>query len=477
MKYISTRGQAPALNFEQVLLAGLASDGGLYVPETLPQFSKEEIASWAGLSYADLAKKVIAPFVADTIPQADLDAIIDATYGTYQSSGSSPDADNRVFSHDAIAPLKQLDSNLYLLELFHGPTLAFKDFALQLLGRLLDYVLEKRNERVVIMGATSGDTGSAAIEGCKRCDNVDIFILHPHNRVSDVQRKQMTTIVGDNIHNLAVEGNFDDCQQMIKQSFADQSFLGGRKLVAVNSINWARIMAQIVYYFHASLSLGGPHREVSFAVPTGNFGDIFAGYLAKGMGLPVKQLVVATNVNDILHRCISANDYSKQELVHTLSPSMDIMVSSNFERLLFDLYDRDGEATAELMAQLNGDSDANLDAGRLAKARQLFDSYRLDDESCVAYIAEMFERTEELLDPHTAIGVKAAEVCRRDSQTPMVALATAHPVKFPEPVVKAGCDAPALPHHLADLFDRDERYDVLPNDLAAVQRYVADKMS
>ncbi|MEH6651868.1 MAG: threonine synthase [Motiliproteus sp.] len=472
MKYISTRGQAPKLNFEEVLLAGLASDGGLYVPETLPQFSREEIASWAGLSYADLAKKVIAPFVADAIPQADLDAIIDETYGTYNATNGK-----NVFAHDAVAPLKQLDSNLWLLELFHGPTLAFKDFALQLLGRLLDYVLEKRNERVVIMGATSGDTGSAAIEGCKRCDNVDIFILHPHNRVSDVQRKQMTTIVGDNIHNLAIEGNFDDCQQMIKNSFADQSFLQGRKLVAVNSINWARIMAQIVYYFHASLSLGGPHREVSFAVPTGNFGDIFAGYLAKGMGLPVKQLVVATNQNDILHRCISANDYSKQPLVHTLSPSMDIMVSSNFERLLFDLYDRDGEATAALMAQLNGDADSNLDPARLAKARELFDSFRLDDDNCVKVIAEMFERTEELLDPHTAIGVKAAEVCRRDTQTPMVALATAHPVKFPDPVVKAGCDAPALPHHLVDLFERDERFDVLPNELGAVQAYVAEKMS
>ncbi|MEH6471859.1 MAG: threonine synthase [Halopseudomonas sp.] len=470
MKYISTRGQAPKLNFEEVLLAGLATDGGLYVPEQLPQFSKEEIASWAGLSYADLAKKVIAPFVADAIPQADLDKIIDETYGTSGATGG-----NNVFAHDAVAPLKQLDSNLWLLELFHGPTLAFKDFALQLLGRLLDYVLEKRQERVVIMGATSGDTGSAAIEGCKRCDNVDIFILHPHNRVSDVQRKQMTTITGDNIHNLAIEGNFDDCQQMIKQSFADQTFLGGRKLVAVNSINWARIMAQIVYYFHASLSLGGPHREVSFAVPTGNFGDIFAGYLAKGMGLPVKQLVVATNTNDILHRCISANDSSRKELVHTLSPSMDIMVSSNFERLLFDLYDRDGAATAELVTNMSN-GDASIEPARLAKARELFDSFRLDDEGCVEVIADIFERTEELLDPHTAIGVKAAEICRRDTDTPMVALATAHPVKFPEPVVKAGCTAPELPHHLADLFEREERYQVLANDLAVVQAHVAEQL-
>ncbi|MCW8885410.1 MAG: threonine synthase [Motiliproteus sp.] len=468
MKYISTRGQAPALNFEEVLLAGLASDGGLYVPEELPKFSKEEIASWAGLSYADLAKKIIAPFVADTIPQQDLNAIIDDTYST---AGG-----DRVFAHDAVAPLKQLDANLWVLELFHGPTLAFKDFALQLLGRLLDYVLEKRGEKVVIMGATSGDTGSAAIEGCRRCDNVDIFILHPHNRVSDVQRKQMTTIMGDNIHNIAIEGNFDDCQQMVKESFADQSFLGGRKLVAVNSINWARIMAQIVYYFHASLSLGGPHREISCSVPTGNFGDIFAGYLAKGMGLPIKQLVVATNCNDILHRCISNNDYSKQELVHTLSPSMDIMVSSNFERLLFDLHDRDGAQISDLMERLNNEA-VSLDEKRLVKARELFDSYAVDDEACCQVIADMFERTEELLDPHTAIGVKAAQEQRWDAETPMVALATAHPVKFPDPVVKAGCKAPDLPHHLEDLFDRPERYEVLPKDLAAVQAFVSKHIS
>ncbi|OMH35320.1 threonine synthase [Motiliproteus sp. MSK22-1] len=464
MKYISTRGQAPAMNFEEVLLTGLASDGGLFVPESLPQFSKEEIASWAGLSYAELAKKIIAPFVAGTIPTEDLNAIIDETYGV--------GGDNSVFSHNAVAPLKQLDSNLWLLELFHGPTLAFKDFALQLLGRLLDYVLEKRKEKVVIVGATSGDTGSAAIEGCRRCDNVDIFILHPHNRVSDVQRKQMTTIIGDNIHNIAVEGNFDDCQQMVKQSFADQSFLKGRKLVAVNSINWARIMAQIVYYFHASLSLGGPHREVSFSVPTGNFGDIFAGYLARGMGLPVKQLVVATNSNDILHRCISSNDFSKKELVHTLSPSMDIMVSSNFERLLFDLYDRDGTAIDSLMSSLNKEAVA-LDPKRLEKARELFDSYSVDDDVCCQVIADSYNQTEELLDPHSAIGVKAGQECRRDAETPMIALATAHPVKFPEPVVKAGCKAPSLPHHLEDLFDREEAFQVLPNDLTAVQAFIS----
>ena len=335
MRYISTRGQAPALNFEDVLLAGLATDGGLYVPENLPRFTQEEIASWAGLPYHELAFRVMRPFVTGSIPDADFKKILEETYG--------------VFSHSAVAPLRQLNGNEWVLELFHGPTLAFKDFALQLLGRLLDYVLEKRGERVVIVGATSGDTGSAAIEGCKHCENVDIFILHPHNRVSEVQRRQMTTIFGENIHNIAIEGNFDDCQEMVKASFADQSFLKGTRLVAVNSINWARIMAQIVYYFHAALQLGGPARSVSFSVPTGNFGDIFAGYLARNMGLPINQLIVATNRNDILHRFMSGNQYVKETLHATLSPSMDIMVSSNFERLLFDLHGRNGAAIAGLM--------------------------------------------------------------------------------------------------------------------------------
>ncbi|MDX1452118.1 MAG: threonine synthase, partial [Oleiphilaceae bacterium] len=326
MKYISTRGKAPALGFEDVLLTGLASDGGLYVPEVLPRFTHEEIASWAGLPYAQLAFNVMYPFVEGAIPEDDFREMVEETY--------------QGFDHQAVAPLVQLDSNEWVLELFRGPTLAFKDFALQLLGRLLDYVLKRRNERVVIMGATSGDTGSAAIEGCRHCDNVDIFILHPHQRVSDVQRKQMTSVISDNVFNLAIEGNFDDCQHMVKSSFGDQGFLEGTRLVAVNSINWARIMAQIVYYFSASLALGGPHRSMAFSVPTGNFGDIFAGYLARNMGLPISQLVVATNRNDILHRFISKNHYEMEPLHHTLSPSMDIMVSSNFERLLFDLYGR-----------------------------------------------------------------------------------------------------------------------------------------
>ena len=460
MKYISTRGQAPALEFEEVLLAGLASDGGLYVPEQLPHYSREEIASWIGLPYNELAFKIIAPFVGDAIPAADLKGLIDDSYAE--------------FRHDTVTPLNQLGHNEWVLELFHGPTLAFKDVALQLLGRLLDYILERRQQKVAILGATSGDTGSAAIEGCRHCEHVDIYILHPYQRVSEVQRRQMTTVLADNVHNIAVQGNFDDCQQMVKDSFNDQSFLqDGRSLVAVNSINWARIMAQIVYYFYASLSLGGPHREVSFSVPTGNFGDIFAGYLARQMGLPIKQLIVATNKNDILHRCISDNDYSKGTLEHTLSPSMDIMVSSNFERLLFDLYDRDGAAVSDLIARFNQEAVA-LDQPRWKKAREVFASHSLNDDETCATIAKVYASTEMLLDPHTAIGAKAGRVCNADTEVPMITLATAHPVKFPDAVVKAGCPQPALPEHMADLFEREERYTVLPNELNAVQQFVAD---
>jgi len=464
MRYISTRGQAPALKFEDVLLAGLASDGGLYVPENLPHFTIEEIASWAGLPYHELAFKVMRPFVAESIPDADFKQILADTY----AAGA-----DGVFAHAAVAPLRQLNGNEWVLELFHGPTLAFKDFALQLLGRLLDYVLAKRGERVVIMGATSGDTGSAAIEGCRRCENVDIFILHPHNRVSEVQRRQMTTIAGDNIHNIAIEGNFDDCQEMVKASFADQSFLKGTRLVAVNSINWARIMAQIVYYFHAALQLGAPARSVAFSVPTGNFGDIFAGYLARNMGLPVSQLIVATNRNDILHRFMSGNRYDKDTLHPSLSPSMDIMVSSNFERLLFDLHGRNGKVVAELLDGFKGSGKLSVEEDRWTEARKLFDSLAVDDEQTCATIADVFRDTGELLDPHTAIGVRGARACRRSLSTPMVVLGTAHPVKFPEAVEKAGVGkALALPVHLADLFERGERCTVLPNELAAVQAFV-----
>lgn len=458
MKYISTRGDAPTLNFEDVVLTGLATDGGLYIPETLPNFSKEEIASWVGLSYEELAFKVISPFVEGAISDDDLQAILSKSYSA--------------FRHEAIAPLVQTGKNEWILELFQGPTLAFKDFALQFLGHLLDHILKKKNQKVVVMGATSGDTGSAAIEGCRRCDNIDIFILHPHNRVSDVQRKQMTSVLADNVHNIALEGNFDDCQNMVKASFRDQSFLPEeRQLVAVNSINWARIMAQIVYYFYSALALGGPHRKISYSVPTGNFGDIFAGYLAKKMGLPIDQLIVATNSNDILHRCISNNDHTKKELLHSLSPSMDIMVSSNFERLLFDAYDNDGKAIQELMEDFKSGS-MTLAPEPLKKIQAHFDSYKINDDKMIEVIADVFDKTEYLLDPHTAIGVEAARQTRRDQSTPMVCLATAHPAKFGEAIQKAGLSDPELPHHMSDLFEREERYQVLKDDINTVQDYI-----
>jgi len=464
MKYISTRGGGEPKNFEDVVLTGLAPDGGLYVPQELPKFSTEEIASWAGLSYQDLALKIITPFVGGAIPQADLKKLIDKSYET--------------FRHGGIAPLIQTGHNEWIMELFHGPTLAFKDFALQFLGNLLDYILEKRNQKVVIMGATSGDTGSAAIEGCRRCENIDIFILHPHNRVSEVQRRQMTTVAADNVHNIAMHGNFDDCQNMVKASFTDQSFLPeGRQLAAVNSINWARIMAQIVYYFWASLSLGGPQRKVSFSVPTGNFGDIFAGYLAHKMGLPIEQLVIATNQNDILHRCISDNDHSTRPLEQSLAPSMDIMISSNFERLLFDLYDRDGAAIAELMKDAKA-GHMDLSDSALTEARKLFSSYRCDNEGMLEMISSVYKDSDYLMDPHTAIGLDAARHCRANLETPMVTLATAHPAKFPDAVREAGYPTdPELPTHMADLFEKEERYTVLDNDKAAVQKFITDHIS
>ena len=460
MRYISTRGKAPALDFEGVLLQGLASDGGLYVPETLPRYTPEELTALRGLTYDELASRVMLPFVEDSISEEDFRTLVHETYAG--------------FRHRAVAPLVQLDTNEWLMELFCGPTLAFKDFALQLLGRLLDYFLQKRNQQVIILGATSGDTGSAAIEGCRHSGHVDIFILHPHGRVSEVQRRQMTTVHSDNVHNIAVKGNFDDCQRMVKASFADQSFLPeGRSLVAVNSINWARIMAQIVYYIHAALALGGPVRSLAFSVPTGNFGHIFAGYLAREMGLPIQQLVVATNQNDILHRFISRNQYEPGELQSTLSPSMDITISSNFERLLFDLCGRDSTEVVQFLDAASRGA-GQIEDGRWQMARKLFDSLSVDDQRTCEVIAEVYRETGYLLDPHSAIGVEAARRCRRDAAVPMVTMGTAHPAKFPEAVERAGVGAEAaLPAHLADLLQRKERFSVLEKDLAQIQEFMA----
>ena len=461
LQYLSTRGQAPTLDFEGVLLAGLAKDGGLYLPQALPHFSAAELHAMRGMSYAELATTVIAPFVEGSIDRDTLEGLVSDAY--------------RDFRHQATAPVIQLDHDQWLLELFHGPTLAFKDFALQLLGRLLDHVLSRRGEKVVIMGATSGDTGSAAIEGCRHCEHVDIFILYPDGRVSEVQRRQMTTVAGANIHNVAIRGNFDDCQALVKASFVAEPFLPeGRSLVAVNSINWARIMAQIVYYFYAAFAVGGPDRPVNFSVPTGNFGDIYAGYLAHRMGLPVNNLVIATNRNDVLHRMLTTGTYGRQPIEASLSPSMDISISSNFERLLFDLYDGDAAQINQMMTDF-AQGDICLSDTALSRAQKLFTSARISDEETCDEIRMMWERTGQLLDPHTAIGTRAARLCTREGEGPMVTLATAHPAKFPAAVARAETgQEPVLPGHLADLFEREERFDTLDNDLATVQAYMAD---
>lgn len=458
IRYISTRGGAPELTFQDVVLAGLAPDGGLYVPSEMPAFSLAEIAGMQTMSYPELAYAIISRFTGGSIAPDALESMINQSY--------------KDFRHAAVAPIKQLDGHTFLLELFHGPTLAFKDFALQFLGRLLDHILEARGQRAVVVGATSGDTGSAAIMACQGRRNMDVFILHPKDRVSDVQRRQMTTVPDDNIHNLAIEGNFDDCQDIVKALFADTAFAGRHHLTAVNSINWVRIMAQIVYYFYASLTLGGPARSLSFTVPTGNFGDIYAGYLARAMGLPIDQLIIATNSNDILARTLATGTYGMEGVTPTLSPSMDIQISSNFERLLFDLHERDGKAVTDIMARLRKDRSFTL--GKIAwnRLRNEFSAASVNDEDTKAAIKTIYEATGELLDPHTAVGLTAGQRKRKDAGAALVVLATAHPSKFPE-AVEAACGVrPALPPHLARLMEMPERFDVRANDATAVKRFI-----
>ncbi len=458
MKYISTRGTAPVLSFDDVLLTGLARDGGLYLPESWPSFSPEEIRSLAGKPYAEVAFAVIRPFVGGSIAEADLKRILQETYAD--------------FEHRAVAPLKQLDERTWLMELFHGPTLAFKDYALQLVGRLFDHVLKARGERVTVIGATSGDTGSAAIEACRDRAQVDIFMLHPKGRTSEVQRRQMTTILSPNVHNIALEGTFDDCQDQVKAMFNDMAFRDTMNLSAVNSINWARIMAQIVYYFVAAVALGAPDRAVAFSVPTGNFGNIYAAYAAGRMGLPVSQLIVGSNSNDILTRFFNSGTMEMAEVSPTLSPSMDIQVSSNFERLLFDVLDRDGEAVAQTLQGFRQTGRFAVAPEQLQRLRRLFDCHRLDDAETLAEIAARHKASGELLDPHSAIGTAAAAAALRDDVSVVVALACAHPAKFPDAVKKAAGVHPDLPPRLADLYEREERCTVLPNDLSALQRFI-----
>jgi threonine synthase len=460
MHYISTRGQAPELNFEDAMMTGLARDGGLYVPAEIPTMGADEIADLAGKSYEEIAFIVMRPFIGDAFTDDEFKAIIARAYAG--------------FRHDARAPLVQLDQNHFLLELFHGPTLAFKDFAMQLIGQLFQASLSRSGKRVTIVGATSGDTGSAAIEAFRGLTNVDVFILFPHGRVSEIQRRQMTTPADSNVHALAMDGDFDDCQARLKDMFNDFEFREGVKLAGVNSINWARVLAQVVYYFSSAVALGAPHREVSFTVPTGNFGDIFAGYIAKKMGLPIRELVIATNQNDILHRTLQTGAYTKAETIPSSSPSMDIQVSSNFERALFDMYGRDGGAVAQLMEELKSGS-FKISQGPLESLRETFVSGRASEEECSATIKDMAASTGEVLCPHTAVAVNVAKA--HLGATPMITLATAHPAKFPAAVEAACGVVPELPAHMADLAQKPERVTRVPNDLAALKALVHERRS
>jgi threonine synthase len=455
---VSTRGEAPALSFDDVLLTGLARDGGLYVPESWPHFSSDEIRAMRGLGYADLAVAVMRPFVEGCLTDAELTDLAHRSYAP--------------FEHRAIAPLKQIGPDRWMMELFHGPTLAFKDYALQFVGNAFEHVLKKHGKRITIVGATSGDTGSAAIEATRDRDNIDIFILHPKGRVSEVQRRQMTTVASANVHNIALEGTFDDCQDTVKALFADNAFRDEMGLSAVNSINWARIMAQVVYYFWAGLALGAPDRAATFAVPTGNFGNVFAGYVARRMGLPVERFVVGSNTNDILTRFFETGAMTMEGVVPTISPSMDIQVSSNFERLLFDAYERDGQAVKNLMAGFRQSGSYAVDDEPLAEIRNLFSGLRLDDAETSRVIADTYKATGELIDPHSAIALAAADKQGLPAGVPVVALATAHPAKFPDAVEAASGIRPALPERLADLLTHPERFDVVENDVTAVRDHI-----
>lgn len=456
-EYISTRGNAAPLDFAGVTLTGLASDGGLYVPREWPRFTTDQIKAMRGLNYVDLAARVMAPFTAGVLSEDELKELCKAAYGS--------------FAHEAVTPLRQLDNQNWLLELFHGPTLAFKDVALQLLGHLFERFLSGTDKKLTIVGATSGDTGSAAIDAVAGREQVEIFMLHPHERVSDVQRRQMTTMIAPNVHNIAIEGSFDDAQAMVKRMFGDREVNGPLTLSAVNSINWARLMAQVVYYFAAALRLGSPDRAIAFSVPTGNFGDVFAGYVAAQMGLPIERLIVATNVNDILHRALSRGDYSVSGVTPTAAPSMDIQVSSNFERLLFDLEGRDGSTTAARMKWFEQMGKMVLSADMRKKA-SFFASARADADEMALAMRWGHEHCGEIIDPHTAIALHAARSAGIAPEVPIVTLATAHPAKFRDAVERATGIRPPLPARVASLFEREERFDILPGTYEAVRDYV-----
>jgi threonine synthase len=456
--YASTRGEAPVLGFADVMLAGLARDGGLYLPQTWPTLDAATIAGFAGARYEAVAEQVIAPYIGDAFLQDGLSSLLAEAY-----SG---------FTHPALAPLVQIAPNTFVLELFHGPTLAFKDVAMQLLAKLMDKALAERGARATIVAATSGDTGGAAIDAFKNSERVDVFVLFPHGRVSDVQRRQMTTVDAPNVHAVAVEGDFDDCQALVKAMFNDHRFRDRLALGAVNSINWARILAQVVYYFTAAAALGAPHRPVSFSVPTGNFGDVLAGWVAKKMGLPVERLLVATNSNDILARTLETGRYEVRGVAPTSSPSMDIQVSSNFERLLFEAEGRDAGTLRRHMAGLTQSKSFTIGEAAMAAIRAEFDAGRADENQVAETIARIRGDTGYLLDPHTAVAVSVAERAEQDPAVPMIVLGTAHPAKFPDAVEAACGERPALPPVVAERLMGPERMDVVSNDLSAIEAFV-----
>ncbi len=447
-------------------MTGLARDGGLYVPESWPTITPGLIRRVRTLPYPDAAYHVMRPFVGQCMTDDELRTLLEDAYDS--------------FVHHSVAPLFQIGSDEWLLELYHGPTLAFKDVAMQVLGRLYDHFLAKRGGRITVVGATSGDTGSAAIEAIAGRDRATIFIMHPHGRTSEVQRRQMTTVEAPNVHNIAIEGTFDDCQNLLKAMFNDPVFRDEVSLSGVNSINWARVMPQIVYYVTAAASLGAPDVPVSFTVPTGNFGDIYAGYAAHQMGLPISRLVIATNTNDILARFLATGEHALEGVTPTMSPSMDIQISSNFERLLFDVFERDGAAITALMQELADTGRFSVDPAKLSGIKQLFGAHRVDEEQTLATVGQVFRETGFQIDPHTAVGVAAARYDHQahgHREVPMVVLGTAHPAKFPDAVEKATGFRPPLPPHLHDLYQREERYDVLPNDLEAVQAHIRARLA
>lgn len=460
--YISTRGTAPRLGFADTALAGLARDGGLYVPESCPKISAEEIDNMSGQNYLEIAWRVILPFVSNDIPSEDLIRLLQKSYKGFEDRN--------------VAPLRKLEDGFYVQELFHGPTLAFKDVALQFLGNVFDYILAKKGEKVTIVGATSGDTGSAAIEAFKNSPHAHIVILHPKGRVSDVQRRQMTTVDAPNVHNIAIEGSFDDCQDIVKALFNDLAFRDDMHLSAINSINWARILAQVVYYVYASAKvLAETGKPATFCVPTGNFGNVYAGYIAKSMGAPIDKLIIATNANDILDRFFKTGRMETRGVTPTISPSMDIQISSNFERLLFDLYARDGGMTAQTMQHFRKDGPFHVDEAVMQRVAAVFASGRKDDAETTAIIRSIWQQYDVVVDPHTAVGLGVAQDWKKDHpDSVVVTLATAHAAKFPDAVKAATDIAPDLPAHLADLHDRAEKYDTLPADVDAVKKYVRE---